>query len=789
MGAFVSISGCKFFVSPEPKDRPTVTYDKYEQANRYAEFFNGRVWAWPHFTQDSSIAKYGMVCVLSGATDDRADEVEKAYGIKLSLRAKTEEGNWFACFSEFGIGHEKWRESSAELERALGGERWDRFPAEADCSGDASTSDLEKLAMAHEVRKGGRAASGLSRKNYTLAEAARALPIGNVLKELGRDAVAFDNSQNFCPTLGDSFQSAVSALGGVGEAFKFFREKFNLEFEEPTRDVTVTVDSDGVPMTVLDGMVESGNGYSIQLGAGATHVDAKFFVRYRKFNPDGTISISVRAVRADGTHSTFDLPAQVGGNSGAAEFAKYGVHVVGSAILRLHMAISYTRVPTIESVVGYGHHPDHGIVIFRNGIFDYGTGRFSKRPEGAEYFPTYDGRCFRVSDAMGRQNPIENFVPDFNDQCGVVEMGEAFDEIGPMYKNCYGKFTAMYAVAATNYGLLKDKKELKFPLLFLHGTTGAGKTTLSRVIQNAFGFRNEITSNWKQTSPFVITSLLSSLNDFPVYFTEFRETGTDSKENILRSAFDRTGNMKGRADQSVVHYKYSALPILEGEEMAHDGALRTRCVQLFMKGTNKNVKVDKVLAPDGAMSSLYYSASTRSARDDFFTLYEEGRRKFKTPSIPDRIADNAAMIYAGVMCFDPSKKDEYVSILKFVVAEQFDDYMQNGTHTQVVRLVSAYLSSKWADAFADKDYVAVPWESVREYSLRNRNYLTLGNLDSYRLHLEELGMEVRMFDYGNGAQTCLVVAKKEVPHEFLAHPTIYKECRHLIFSKDVAVRL
>jgi len=62
-----------------------------------------------------------------------------------------------------------------------------------------------------------------------------------------------------------------------------------------------------------------------------------------------------------------------------------------------------------------------------------------------------------------------------------------------------------------------------------------------------------------------MTMLFTYLKSFPYFITEFRENSKDkdSKVSILRSNYDGSGQTKGRPDQTVVNYNYSAIPVID----------------------------------------------------------------------------------------------------------------------------------------------------------------------------------------------------------------------------------
>lgn len=124
---------------------------------------------------------------------------------------------------------------------------------------------------------------------------------------------------------------------------------------------------------------------------------------------------------------------------------------------------------------------------------------------------------------------------------------------------------------------------VRFPLLNVFGTRGAGKTSLLlRVFQPLIGYV-EPRAYSCATTPFVLLSLLASTNCVPIAFSEFRQStiSTDVYDKLMRYillAYDQGKDARGRPDQTVTVYPLLAPFTLDGEDALTNPAAMERTI-------------------------------------------------------------------------------------------------------------------------------------------------------------------------------------------------------------------
>lgn len=108
-----------------------------------------------------------------------------------------------------------------------------------------------------------------------------------------------------------------------------------------------------------------------------------------------------------------------------------------------------------------------------------------------------------------------------------------------------------------------------FPLLFVHGAQGSGKTSTSQLLKRLAGYADPSPVSCTQKA-FPMLKLVSSTNGVPVILDEFKKSDmpADSYEQLLRlmrKSYSGEAESKGRADQTTVQYNLSAPLCVMGE--------------------------------------------------------------------------------------------------------------------------------------------------------------------------------------------------------------------------------
>lgn len=121
-----------------------------------------------------------------------------------------------------------------------------------------------------------------------------------------------------------------------------------------------------------------------------------------------------------------------------------------------------------------------------------------------------------------------------------------------------------------------------FPILFVHGSQGSGKTSTAALFMRLCGY-SESTPYNSDMKQFPMLKLLSSTNAIPVFFDEFkksdmREFNVDTLMRYIREDYNGEEEIKGNPDQTTTSYRLLAPMVVMGEWNINQPAIRERII-------------------------------------------------------------------------------------------------------------------------------------------------------------------------------------------------------------------
>jgi hypothetical protein len=209
---------------------------------------------------------------------------------------------------------------------------------------------------------------------------------------------------------------------------------------------------------------------------------------------------------------------------------------------------------------------------------------------------------------------------------------------------------------------LKESGE-GFPLIFVHGSQGGGKTSSAKLFMRLCGYN--VSDPFSCTMKiFPMLKTLSSTNSIPVFLDEFKKADMrdDQVDNLLRfmrKAYMGEVESKGRADQTTEDYYITAPMCVMGEWNINQPALMERMLIVRFDGSVKkeaemqdafaNVKalVLEGFMPHYIKYCLNQGADKlmREAKSVVENMFEERR-------IAPRIKHNLSVMLVGLKLFE-----------------------------------------------------------------------------------------------------------------------------------------
>jgi len=210
--------------------------------------------------------------------------------------------------------------------------------------------------------------------------------------------------------------------------------------------------------------------------------------------------------------------------------------------------------------------------------------------------------------------------------------------------------------------VLKTKLQKKldgFPLLFIHGGQGSGKSTTGSIFMRIAGY-SDASPNSCTMRPFPLLKLLSSNNGIPVILDEFKmgDMRNDNVDNLfryMRSSYKGEVEQKGRADQTVDEYRLSAPMALMGEWSITMPALRERFIlvrfsDIIKKSQSMQSAYDelKSLPLEGFMPPFIEFC----LKQDIDSLIKRANDIISLHKVAPRIHNNIATMVIGLLLFE-----------------------------------------------------------------------------------------------------------------------------------------
>lgn len=233
-----------------------------------------------------------------------------------------------------------------------------------------------------------------------------------------------------------------------------------------------------------------------------------------------------------------------------------------------------------------------------------------------------------------------------------------------------------------------------FPILFLHGTQGGGKSSTVSLFMRIHGYKDAVP---KQCSlrPFPLVKLLSSTNAIPVALDEFKVA--DIKEDIvlnllrtLREAYNGEVESKGHQDQTVQDYKLDAPIVFAGEWSINQPAIKERIILVRFSDVMK--KNDDMKAAYHRLTRLELESFIPDyirfcLNQDIVAMYYSAKAKVETHfmgmTVAPRIIHNLSVMVLGINIFNGYAESLGLSIpvidLATILNNQLEEITGNKT--------------------------------------------------------------------------------------------------------------
>lgn len=162
---------------------------------------------------------------------------------------------------------------------------------------------------------------------------------------------------------------------------------------------------------------------------------------------------------------------------------------------------------------------------------------------------------------------------------GMAELKQVTEDLISIYENPSIKLAVGWIVACLFSREIFNKFSC-FPLLFVCGKRGSGKTTLVNYLMALAGFSESAGDALGASSEAGVLRCLAWYNSLPYWLDEYRNNPKIRAkwEGFLRNTYNRQATSKGTRGSKIRAHQINAGIILSGEETPEDNALFSRCV-------------------------------------------------------------------------------------------------------------------------------------------------------------------------------------------------------------------
>ena len=239
-----------------------------------------------------------------------------------------------------------------------------------------------------------------------------------------------------------------------------------------------------------------------------------------------------------------------------------------------------------------------------------------------------------------------------------------------------------------------------FPILFVHGGQGSGKTTTGRIFLRLAGY-NETKPNSCTMRAFPMLKLLSSTNAIPVLLDEFKVSDMSSEqyENLLRfmrKSYFGEVEQKGRADQTVEEYHLIAPLIVMGEWNISMPALKERFIlvrftDIVKKTESMQLAYERIknLNLEAIMPYYVQFCLNNKIKDFIDEATDIVNKHFASISVAPRIKNNLVVMVIGLLLYQKFASYYKINIDDVDYGRLLDSQLSNITDSKIGYVRSA----------------------------------------------------------------------------------------------------
>jgi hypothetical protein len=196
----------------------------------------------------------------------------------------------------------------------------------------------------------------------------------------------------------------------------------------------------------------------------------------------------------------------------------------------------------------------------------------------------------------------------------------------------------------------------QFPLLFVFGAAGSGKTQTILTLKNMFALEGDNIKSIADVTNFTLIKSASANNTVPLLLDEYKSSTfspfqVKTVSKLIRASYNNEAGERGTSSQHIIQYYYKSPIVIAGEQTVTEPAARDRIIEVHLSKAASTPHVDEFKQlgsmPLDKLGRLILDNALKIPQDDIKRIFDECLAAVPSAYL-DRPRLNQAIIAMGI---------------------------------------------------------------------------------------------------------------------------------------------
>lgn len=308
----------------------------------------------------------------------------------------------------------------------------------------------------------------------------------------------------------------------------------------------------------------------------------------------------------------------------------------------------------------------------------------------------------------------------------------------------------------------------QFPLLFIFGAAGSGKTQTILNLKRMFCLETDNIKSIADITAFTVIKASNCNNTIPLMLDEYKPSMFTHSQlkmisKLIRASYNNEAGERGTASQEIRTYYYRSPIIIAGEQSISEPAARDRIVEVHMNKAASGPRLDQFnalqKAPLEKIGKLLLNLALSIDKDELTSILEQSYRE-----VPDHFADrqrlNQSIVIVGIRLLAKALEP-------YDLAQEVFDYLRDFKKIKSPSLEEEIVENRKSSIDRALETIALMCDTDERYSLAEKYEYTIEK-DSLFINLRLAHTKFMKFvsDYSSDVEamnyaTMIKLIKKE----------------------------